>query len=451
METFPIRALTEADLDSVVREAGGNRAHLDADRRDLVGADYVVGTTVIELKMLDEEGFDKPERQAKLAELFRKHQIHRPVVVLDPDLLPENERRRYRNIVEQPIKRAIAKSKQQLSQSRAELPETTSSVLWILNNGYTALDHDTIENLIANRVRQDTASIDGVIVSGCYYHGDGFDSVFLWPCTYVPIRIDRPFPEFDRLQTCFHDFANNYMTALMRQIEPAGDKFEIRDVVFDVDGVRYVRPAPIIGDVSSFFVHGRLRQNSSGIDTCPPVALIAPGLTRSNHKLIARAINMPDGPLNSYASWQRYVASAADAAEPIKPLVTMPIDPEAWLRWCRDEDATPSLGTLTRYAHSQFEVRLHMILESARERIAGRIMPSSYILAVTQEIGQDRANDVSDIANVRERIDGKLSVRPLVENMRIFHEHAVALAAAYAVREGIDVVQWNKNRLHGWH
>lgn len=77
-------------------------------------------------------------------------------------------------------------------------------------------------------------------------------------------------------------------------------------------------------------------------------------------------------------------------------------------------------------------------------------MPSAYVLAVTQEIGQDQANDVSDIAFVREHSNGEPSIRPLAENLRIFHEHAVALAAAYAVREGVDVVQWNRNRRHGW-
>ena len=448
MQTFPICTLTEANLDSVIWEAGGIRAHPNADRRTLVGADYVMGTTVIELKMLDEEGFDKPERQAKLAELFRKHQPDRPVVVLDSGLLPESELRKYRNIIEQPIKRAIAKSKQQLAQSRAEFPETTGSVLWIVNNGYTALDHDTLMDLVANRVRQDTASIDGVIVSGCYYHSDGFDSVFLWPCAYVPIRLDRSFPEFDRLQESFHGFANNYMTALMRQVEPVGDKFEVRDLVFDVDGVTYVRPAPVMGEASNFYINGRPRQNSSDIDTCPPVAVIAPGLTRTEHARIAGVINVSDGPLSSYASWQQYVANATD--DPIEPLVTIPVDAETWLRWCLNEGVTPSLHTLSHYAQEQFEERVQLIIRLAHKHTTGGIVASTYILAVTQEIGQDRANDISDIVSVRERVHGEPLVRPLAKNMRIFHEHALALAAAYAIREGVDTVLWNKNCHHGW-
>ena len=450
MQAFPIRALTESDLDLVVEDAGGRRAHPDADRRETVGADYVLGATVIELKMLDDEGFDKPERQQKLAGLFLARDPTRPVVVLDPEQLSDTERRRYRNIVEGPIKTAVAKAKQQMAQSREEHPETTGSVLWVVNNGYTALDHETLEELVANRARQDTSSIDGVIVSGCYYHSDGFDSVFLWPCSYVPIRLDHAFPEFARLQEEFQGFANTYMTEIMQSATPAGGKFEVRDLAFDLDGVRYVRPAPVMGQPSDFYVNGRPRRNSSGIESCPTVALIVPGLTRSDHALIAGVIGVPGGPLGNYPSWQRHLAGAAGAAEPTKPLVTMPVDAETWLRWCRSEEVRPSLDVLNRFAHEMFDARIRAILESARERVEGGIVPSAYVLVVTQEIGQDRANDVSDIAVLRERAEGDPIVRPLVENLRIFHEHAVALAAAYALREGLDIVQWNRNRQHSW-
>lgn len=72
MEQFRIRPLSEADIDAVIEAAGGVRAHADADRRHSPGADYLLGEAVIELKALDDEGLVKPERQAKLATLFRK-------------------------------------------------------------------------------------------------------------------------------------------------------------------------------------------------------------------------------------------------------------------------------------------------------------------------------------------------------------------------------------------
>lgn len=45
MQAFPIRTLTEADLDGIVEAAGGICAHPDTDRREDVGADYIVGNT----------------------------------------------------------------------------------------------------------------------------------------------------------------------------------------------------------------------------------------------------------------------------------------------------------------------------------------------------------------------------------------------------------------------
>lgn len=450
MDPFPIKALTEQDLDRIVGAAGGVKAHPDADQRDREGADYLVGTTLIELKMLDDEGFAKPERQAKLAELFSAQEPDRPVVVVDPARLPAPEQLKYRRIIEGPVKRAVAKARAQLIQSRAERPEAKGSVLWIVNNGYTSLDHDALEEIVSNRVRQDTTHIDGVMVSGCYYHGDGFDSVFLWPCTYVPINAACAFPEFDALQVAFQDFAGEYMTALVQQEVPAGAKLPVADVTFDLDGVRYVRVAPPMGRPSDFYVHGRPRANSSGFDKCPPVALIVPDLARSEHDLVRAAVGQAGGLISSYEQWLKHVAEAAAAATPLKPLVAVPVRAIEWLEWCRAADMEPSHAALRAYALDQFTEPLFGLLSRARERKQDGLVLSSYVLALTEEIGQDCANDVSHVALVRERPRGDPVIQPLAENLRIFHEHALALAAAYALSRGVGAVQWQKNRRYSW-
>lgn len=450
MDPFPIRALTEQDLDRIVEAAGGAKAHPDADRRDREGADYLVGTTLIELKMLDDEGFAKPERQARLAELFSALEADRPVVVLDPARLPAPEQLKYRRIIEGPVKRAVAKARSQLIQSRAELSEAKGSVLWIVNNGYTSLDHDALEEIVSNRVRQDTTRIDGVIVSGCYYHGDGFDSVFLWPCTYVPINAAYAFPEFDALLDAFQDFAGEYMAALVQQEIPAGAKVPVADVTFDLDGVRYVRVAPPMGLPSDFHVPGRPRANSTGFEKCPPVALIVPDLSRAEHALVRAAVGEADRSLSSYEAWLTHVAEAAAASTPLKPLVAMPVRAMEWLEWCRAADMEPSHSALRAYAHDQFTKPILDLLSRARERRQDGLVLSSYVLALTEEIGQDCANDVSHIALVRERPEGDPVIRPVAENLRIFHEHALALAAAYALSHGVGAVQWQKNRQYSW-
>jgi hypothetical protein len=240
------------------------------------------------------------------------------------------------------------------------------------------------------------------------------------------------------------------MTELMLQTKPAGDKFEVCDLVFDVDGVRFIRPAPAMGRSSGFYSNGRPRTNSSGIETCPAMAVIVPGLTRADHDLIGCTIDERGGPLGSWSAWLHHLDGAREAAKVTQPLVTVSVSAEAWLRSCRAKGQSPSLTSLNDYLNESFNQQMRSVLGSAQELVEGGIVPSTYVLAVTQEIGQDRANDVSDIALVRERSTGEPIVRPLAENLRIFREHAIALAAAYALREGVGIVRWNRNRRYGW-
>jgi hypothetical protein len=52
--TTRIRPLSEQVFDEIIELAGGTRAHLDHDRRDARNADYVLGKSVIELKILED-------------------------------------------------------------------------------------------------------------------------------------------------------------------------------------------------------------------------------------------------------------------------------------------------------------------------------------------------------------------------------------------------------------
>lgn len=65
------------------------------------------------------------------------------------------------------------------------------------------------------------------------------------------------------------------------------------------------------------------------------------------------------------------------------------------------------MSLIYHYANAVFQDRLQMITSSAREIKEGGLLPSRYVLAVTGEIGQDKANDLSHIATVRQRLNGK--------------------------------------------
>jgi len=105
--TFRIQHLSEAEIQGVIDRAGGRRAHPDADRRKVRGADFVVGSSVIELKLLEGEGLDQPERQQKIAKLFQARFPTRPTIVLDRRLLDAEGQRDFNRIIEGPVKSAV--------------------------------------------------------------------------------------------------------------------------------------------------------------------------------------------------------------------------------------------------------------------------------------------------------------------------------------------------------
>lgn len=451
MEYFRVRPLTEADLDEIVTAVGGVRAHPDADARDRPGADYLIANAIVELKCLDDEGLAKPERQAKLAALFRLHQETRPVIVLDRAALPEDAQRNYDRILEGPIKSAVAKASKQLKQSRAEYPASTSSVLLIINNGYTALDHSALLRMVAHRARQDTTEIDAVVVAGCYFYSDTFDSYFLWPIDHMPINAARPFRSYEAFRCAWNAFAERFMSKVVCGEIPADTlKGPVIDTQFDVEGVTYVKPAPPMGKKSEFFATGRPRRDSSGLEHCPAVARTFPDMTRNEWQRIFTAVPADQWPGPTYEDWMRERAAGAGASEVIRPFVPITVTYDGWLKWCRTEAMTASMRALGKYANDLFERRVRAVFSAARERTRTGIVPSRYILVATEEIGQDRANDISHIAVLTEQSHGEPIVRELVANARIFHEHALMLACAYAVREGVDTVLWQKHLEYAW-
>jgi hypothetical protein len=97
-----------------------------------------------------------------------------------------------------------------------------------------------------------------------------------------------------------------------------------------------------------------------------------------------------------------------------------------------------------------FDTEVHRLIAEVRERRPESLLPSRYVLAVTEEIGQDRANDISHILVVWQRPNADPMIRTVVVNARIFHEHAIAVAASYAYAEGLEAVLWSKDLTYAW-
>ena len=446
---FQISNLTEVDLLQIVEAAGGYRAHPNAYQRQAPSADFILNEAIIEMKTLNEEGLCKLERQKKLANLFKPLYPDRPVVVLDRNNLSKELQKKHDRIVEGPIKSAVASAKKQLAQSRKEISETSASILLVINNGYTSLDHDSLTDLVTHRVQQDTNSIDGVVVAGCYYYSDEFDSYFLWPINYVPIKLKSTFDSFPLLRKAWHDFSEKFMTdAIQGRFAENPSKYPVMDITFTVHDTTFVKPAPPIGKSSDFYIHGRPRQNTSGIEVCPSTALVFPGLSETEWRNVRAKVKGDLGDLNSFGEWQMHRSRAIEESTVLRPLITIPVSAKCWLQWCKEKNLPSTLDELRQYATNCFEEKVRQIMENARE--LRTIVPRIYILCITEQIGQDEANDISEIAIVRERFNGKTEVHYIAKNLRIFHEYALALAATYAVERRIECVLWRKDLKYAW-
>jgi hypothetical protein len=449
--TTKIRPLSEQIFNEIIGLAGGKRAHPDHDRRKARNADYILGEAVIELKILDDESLSKGDRQAKLAALFVAQNPDRPVYVLDRAALDLNGQRAYNRAMEGPIKGAVRSAKGQLVQSRAEFPETRLSILMLVNNANTSLDHDEIVALVGRRARNDTDDIDGVVVAGAYLHSDGFEMFALWPIDYVPIRLDHPFPEYGALRDAFHGYAERAMTAaIIDGLRGDMTKGPVLDTGFDHDGKTFVKPAPPLGNSSDFYINGRPRLNSTGIDSCPIVGLIFPDLDRTEWQKF-RSYMPDDMSLGErFEDWLTEREEAGSQGTLLKPMVPMTVTFNGWVANLNEKPPPRRFGTVRDYANRLYQQAINEVIEGARDLAETKVFPSRYILAVTELIGQDEANDVSHIFLVEERPGSKPRMTALVRNARIFHLHAAALGASYAVKHGVSSLRWKKDVTYAW-
>jgi hypothetical protein len=451
MDTFRIQPISEAAVDEIVAAAGGARAHPDADRRLKPGADYLLGDALVELKVLDDEGLSKPERQRKLADLFTKYGDRRPVVVIDRNRLPKSGQREFDRILDRPLNGIIKKARSQLMQSRSEFDHATCSILMVLNNGYTALKHKALAELVAHRARHDSREIDGVVVGGCYYYGDGFDSFFLWPLDYIPINANAPFTAFSELKRAWDTYAGRTMTALVRGELPLdAGKGPVLDTQFEVDGTTYVKPAPPMGKASKFYTYGRPRKGGLNEAGIPPVALTFPDMTAGEWSRFREVLPSDSLLCESYQEWREHREKGFDAGSPLKPFVPVRVTKKEWLQWCKENRQPRNGRSVRQYANELFSERLRVLLYAARERRPDSIVPSRYVLVITEEIGQDRGNDLTRIGLVQAGAPDDMVVKELLLDARIFHEHGLALAGAYALIEGVECVMWQKDLRYAW-
>lgn len=440
MDYIRIKTITETDFDGIIVSAGGSRIVEEGS------ADYQFHEAIIELKLVFEEGFEKAERQKKLAALFREAQPDQPVVLINPKRLNELETRNYYRIVEVPIKSACKKASKQLQNTASRFNTMPARVLVILNVGYTLLSPDEFKEVCIKCVQHDTSGIDWLVCGGIYFYSDKADNHVIARFEDYPFDLRRPFPSREILLDSWGKYLDELMTDAVRNPEPfSNGRMPVVDLAFELDGVRYVKPAPSMR--SNFWPGGFApRINTSGVELCPPIAVTFPSLSENDWKRFKDAMPTEVRLKTTYEEWLQFCPDEAnEVSDPLKPLLVFDVNFDEFTGWVSKPIEQWRFSDINYFAHEILTRRALPLLESAKNKETTRILPLDYILLVLNEVGTDKVNDFSSIYYVSEVI-GFEREEVLVKNAKMFFEHGMAVAASHAIKRKVNALFYVKRK-----
>ena len=452
MEIFELLKIIEDDITGIIVSAGGEQIPT-REKEEKNTADYSLNESIIELKLIEEEGLDKETRKNKIKDLFEENQKGKPSVIIDKRLLSEAELNKYHRILEGPIKTAIKKASKQLKNTENDIYPGKLKVCMVINTGYGSLFMDDFEKIVTKIAKNDSNSIDFLIIAGAYFYGDGFDFYSFFPFELVKIKsnLDKNFTSFNNLRNKWGIFTDNIMTEMIIPKEINRERKRIvYDFEFERSGKYYIQPTPLIGKKSDYFINGRPRKNSSGINTCPLVGKTFPSLSKKNWILAKESL------IDSFyleESQEKYQNKITTIDPEIKmPIVPIDIDYSLFKNYCDLNEINETFNELCLYANRRFQEKLEEIHDSIINLDENKIIPIKYILLQVQEIGQDKKFDISSIYKVNnEIITGDEKKEIIFENERIFFEYASVLATSYAIKLGFDTVCYSINKDFGWY
>ncbi len=450
MEIFELLKIIEDDITEIIVSAGGAQIPT-RDKEEKNTADYSLDESIIELKLIEEEGLEKETRINKIEDLFEENQKGKPSVIIDKRLLCEAEINKYHRILEGPIKTAIKKASKQLKNTENDIYPGKIKVCMVINTGYASLFMEDFEKIVTKVAKNDSNSIDFLIVAGAYFYGDSFDFYSFFPFELIKIKSDNnlEFTSFNNLRDKWGSFTDKIMTEMIIPDETDRERKKIiYDFEFERSGKYYIQPTPLIGKKSDYFINGRPRKNTSGINTCPLVGKTFPCLSQNNWIMAKKS--MVDS-FHLEESQDEYLNKIKSITPEIKmPIVPIDIDYLLFKNYCISNDISESFNELCLYANKKFQEQLESIHESLINLDENKIIPVKYILLQVQEIGQDKKFDISSIYEIKTEIltgDEKRAV--IFENERMFFEYASILAASYAIKLGFDTVCYSINKDFG--
>jgi hypothetical protein len=266
-----------------------------------------------------------------------------------------------------------------------------------------------------------------------------------------PINVNRVFRGFPALKREWNALCEQVVTSAMLGTSAVPlDKLPIVDLTYEYDGVTYVKPAPKMGKPSQFWVSGRPRSNSSGIDICPPVGEVFPTFDLASWREFKQGLRSSRFLKEDYSLWREFAAEEQRKERATEePLVPIRIKFEAFRSWCRVKRRLLNDESMFDYAVEQFDKEVRARMLSALDLVGKAVVPVLHVHLIVEEIGQDRAHDLASAYLSRESDDGTTRL-PLFVHRRIFFEHALAVASAYAVMHNVPIVTYVRDKTYAW-
>ena len=251
---FPVPRITESFMDAVASDLCWERcAERYAPNSGRHNADYLSPGYIIELKILEEEGIEKEERQEKLSRLFRSAYPNSEEIDISVEETPESIRNELEKIVSGPIQTAVKKASRQIKETSEDLDLLDhAGVLLIVNCGYSYLNAETFETLVARRCANDSSRIAHIFCITVEYHQGDFDAYVFCTARGRAIRSPTSWELEEKVRDAVMARFEQAMTVMIKdQMNSdlwANRLNPIKDIRFEADGVRYVRGAPEVPD-----------------------------------------------------------------------------------------------------------------------------------------------------------------------------------------------------------
>ena len=159
--------LDEAFVDDVIERAGGYRI---GDRHQfpagMKNCDYRCGEILIELKILEKEAIEAPERQQKLAAFFAELHLAHPELGNDVEIpkLPFEFKRRYWDIYLSNLKAITKTANRQIRETKPHFGmDQCRGAIFIINKECETIDPATSRQYVEDLISREFRSLNYVI------------------------------------------------------------------------------------------------------------------------------------------------------------------------------------------------------------------------------------------------------------------------------------------------